>query len=220
MDRTLSFQNQHCTAMRADGVGTLELLLSGSRRNGGESPDYVATGRDIHPQALLWGSPHGCRIAESRLLGQSKTGPTPVAKDGTGGRLSEAETEPRRARSQDISISAKRIDNQSSESGLEHRYNLCSTETRLCLFGGRNGLVQPLRAVLGNIHNDGDGFLRIRPGLGTSAWQAGYLQYGPGIAVHKPGFYEKIAGSGNSHQHGRPWEGVRQRFCLTLHLLQ
>ena len=121
MDRTVSFQNQHCTAMRADGAGTLELLLSRSGRNGGEPPNHADTGRNLYPQAFLWGSPHGCRIAESRLLGQSKTGSAFAAFDGTGSGLSEAETEPGRAGSQDISVSAKRIDNQSGESSLEHR---------------------------------------------------------------------------------------------------
>ena len=212
MDRTLSFQHQYRTAMRIGRFGTIELLLSGSRRNGGESPDHAVAGRNIYPQALLWGSPHGCPIGESRFLGQSQTGSSIAAFNGAGDHLSEAKTEPGRSRPQNISLSPERIKYQSTEPGMEHRHHIYPITAGFRLPGCSNRLVQPLCIVLGNIGDDGNGLLYCRPGLGAATRQAGHFQHRSGVSVHEPGFYEKAAGRRNPHQYGRPW--TRTTCCV------
>jgi hypothetical protein len=146
MDRTLSF-HQHRTAMRIGRFGAIELLLSGSRRNRGESPDHAVAGRNIYPQALLWGSPHGCRIGErGGFLGQSQTGSSIAAFNGAGGHLSEAETESGRPRPQNISLSSERIADPSTKPSMEYRHQ-CAAESGIGderSFGSyKTGLSQP-----------------------------------------------------------------------------
>src|SRR5205823_7971122 len=61
--------------------------------------------------------------------------------------------------------------------------------------GCDHGLVQPLRAVVGNIDQHGNEFLPDSTGLGIEESEAGNLQLGSRSAVHQPGIHESFVGS-------------------------
>ena len=100
---------------------------------------------------------------------------------GTGGRLSEAEAEPTGRRPQDLPVPAERRDGGARQPGVEHRYHVHQDGAGFRVPGGGDGLVQPVRAELVAVGDDGGGLL---PGGAEKCLQAGPSLLDPG--QHNP----------------------------------
>src|SRR5450631_3668288 len=144
MDRSLSSEPNHPTAVRTAGSAAFELLLSaeaGERENTTPAPQAGPT----LPEAPVLRQPQNGRRTESK----SQAHPTPDAYPGHRSPLSKTEFEPPRCESPSLSLSAARHRYRTAQPSLEHRYYLHSHAWWLSLFGRGDGLVQPLCTQLG-----------------------------------------------------------------------
>jgi len=161
MDRTLASDDQHSKTMRAVGLGTLELLLPACRRERGESRAHAAAGRAVHEDALLRGPSHDGGAAGCRAQRQPQAGGATASPDGVGSPVPETQAERRRTEPYDLSLSAQWFPGRAPEPGMELGHYLHPTPARVCIPGGDHGLVQPIRAGMGDFGDDGDILLPV-----------------------------------------------------------
>ena len=98
---------------------------------------------------------------------------TDLAADGSAGHrggLSKAEAEPARRRSQGLPVPAERDESGARQSGLEHGYHVHQDGAGLRIPGRGDGLVQPVRAELVAVIDDGN---RLLPGGAEGRLEAG-----------------------------------------------
>ncbi len=84
---------------------------------------------------------------------------------------------------------------------------------RVSVFGGGDGLVQPVCAGLGAFDDAGYGILRQGAAASSGHLEAGDLQYGPRSPVYKRGVCWAVGGGGDPDQHGWSRPGLRQHLC-------
>src|ERR1700722_8102998 len=210
MDRSPSSTPQHSTAVRTAGCAALDLLLSAS---GGESGESAAApqARPVIPEASILRQPkNGLRTG-----GEPQAHPAPDAHSGYRSPLSQTELEPAGAGPPDLSVPAARRRNPPPQPRLEHRYNLHSDAWWLPISSRGDGLVQPLRAQLGTLQYHGD---RLLPGGAqrrVPLRTARNLEFRPRLAIHLGRFPGSPQESRDLHQHGWPRPRARQRVHRT-----
>ena len=102
-----------------------------------------------------------------------------------------------------------------SEPGLGVGGDPCLDATGISVFSSDIRLVQPVGGELGVIQHFG---CRILPGsirTGLVRKQTGDIQFGPGGAVHQPGFHQPAGIGWDTDQHGQPGSRIRQHLCGT-----
>jgi hypothetical protein len=111
----------------------------------------------------------------------------------------------------EIYPAARRL-HRTAQPCLEHQYYLHSDAWRLPLPGGRDGLVQPLRAQLGTLQYDGGRLLFGRAGGSVPFRPTGNLELRSGVPVHLARLSGAAEEARHRHQHG--WTGPcpGQRF--------
>src|SRR3984885_147029 len=207
MDRSHSPAPQPPTAVRTARSAALNLLLPASA---GERGQLAAV---AHPRRV---------VSEGTLLRQPEDGrpvrrgspsrPAADAHPGYRSPLSQTELEPSSARPPSVPLPAARRGNPPAQPRLEHRYYLPSDAWRLSLSGRGDGLVQPLRAQLGNLQYEGNRFLS--GGAGRRVWfrPARNLELRSGLAVHLSRLFGSPEKPWHLDQHGRPRARARQCF--------
>lgn len=212
LDRSEKQEAESVMAMQNPGACPVEFLLSaGCLRSGGCDADEFDR-RTIYEDALLR-KPEDGRIFESvGACGESEAGSKTDERDGYPGDLSGSQYQPAADGSCGLSVSVEKSFDRETQPGLERRHHVHQTLAGFCLSGGNSRLVLPVRSGLEALEFSGDGILYggSRRGLGTG--KSRHLQHGPGMPVHKSGFYEAIAGAGNSNQHGLTRSGLRQHL--------
>src|SRR5439155_22818928 len=143
--------------------------------------------------------------------GKPQTHPAADAHSGHRSALPETQPEPPGSRSPDLPLPATRRLHRTAQPSLEHRYYVYSDAWRLPLPGGRDGLVQPLRAQLGTLQYDGDRLLSGRAGGGVPLRPTRNLELRSGRAIHRGGFFGSAETTRRIDQHGRtgPCPGQR-----------
>src|SRR5690349_7516181 len=159
MDRSATSRSERTTAMRTAGVAALDLLLPAAAGERGEPASAAQTRPVVHGVPVLRQPSHGRHPG-----GQPQANPAAHADFRNRSSLSETEPEPPSAGPRDSSVPAARCLDRAAQPSLEHRYYVYSDAGRLPLPGGRDGLVQPLRAQLGTFQHDGSWLLSGRPG--------------------------------------------------------
>src|SRR5437763_6316060 len=86
---------------------------------------------------------------------------------------------------EDLPLLVARNHGGARQPGMEHGYHLYPDGTRIPVPGCGDGLVQPVRAELVAVVDDGGGFLSRSAAACFAAGSAGYLQQRSGIAVHQ-----------------------------------
>src|SRR4051812_37672236 len=86
---------------------------------------------------------------------------------------------------------------------MEHGYHLYPDGTRIPVPGCSDGLVQPVRAELVAVVDDGGGFLPRSAAACFAAGSAGYLQQRSRGAVHQRPVYRRTGNAPHRDQHGR-----------------
>ena len=99
------------------------------------------------------------------------------------------------------------------QSGLELRHHLHPLTAGVYLSHGSDGLVQSVRALLGNLGHVGYQFLLGGIGSSLADRYTRDVQYGPGGAVHQCRVYQSAQSCRYSHQLGWQRASVRQHFC-------
>jgi hypothetical protein len=207
---------EHTAAVPLDGDFAVGVVLRRRTRDRRESAVDAANRRAVHADTVLRDPEDDPVAVRARVRGQRETDPPVDAANGTGGDLSEAAVVGSGARTSHLSVSSKRTEDQSAESGLVQRHHLHSLAPRFRLSGGGDGLVQPVCAGLGSLDFHGDVVLPGGSGLGLAVRTTRYFQYRSGVAVHQRGVHGSAGGSGHRHQHGRARESDRQHFHRTL----
>ena len=212
MDRFQPLYDLNCPAMRARRPESIKLLLQSGRGIRGE------LGSDASDRSIVYRAPCN-RLKDddqasphARSFGQSKENPKADADDGNRGdlpRSSYVQTSPRTPR---ISLSAQRFGDFEAQSGLGERHYLHSAGARVRLPGCGHGLVQSVRAVVGDFQQPRAVLLRHRSRLGTGIRTARNLQHRPGQSVYIQCLYRAIGTRRDTHQHGRSRSVSRQHL--------
>src|SRR6516225_5879428 len=212
MDRRWTFGIEYRATVPAGGTIALGFVLRTTRRERVEPQADAAVGRAIHEDTILWSAQDDPVTPRSRVSGQSETSPAATATDGLGSDLSETSVVSARAWPSHLSLPAAQRCHHATKSGVVERHHVYPAPCGFHLSGCCHGLVQPLRAQLGNIDEFGCRILLLRPGSRIAARPSGDLQHRSGSAVHQRGVHRPTRSREYSDQHGRPWPCVGQ--CL------
>lgn len=214
MDTRITNSTFDCGSMPSHWVASIKLLLQAGLANRLRSANHESCGRDLYGKTFLRLSKDHTQASKRGTQHQSQTD----SKDHAGARALRKSTRPQHFKISSgacqIPISAKKLGDLWSLTGLEHRYHVYSSRKRVCLPSCCNGLVQSAGALAPAIEQLGNGFLlgSIRRG-DYYLRPAGDLQYRSRSAVHLRRICECGARQKYSVQHGRKREGARQHFC-------
>jgi len=177
---------EHKTAVRVDGNIPERLLLRAGGRERREPRLDASTGRIAHGTSGVWKSPL------SRLAGTGRSGDQPkacgsfAACHGSRGDLSPAFIKPADGGASNLSVSAKRLGNHGSGPGLVQRHHLCADGVWIHVFGGGDGLVEPVCVGVGTLQQSGQRVLHSGLDLGAGGGpNADDLQYRSRMPVHQ-----------------------------------
>src|SRR5215471_15305997 len=210
MDRSPTSALECAAAVRTARRASLDLLSPAAAGERGEPAAAPAAGRAVPGLPILRQPSHGRHAG-----GQPQTHPAVDAHSGHRSSLPETELEPPGSRPRDLPVPAARRLHRTAQPSLEHRYYVPSDAWRLPLPGGRDGLVQPLRAQLGTLQYNGDRLLSGRAGGGIPVRPTRNLELRSGVPVH----LARLSGAAEEarylDQHG--WTGPcpGQRFHRT-----
>src|ERR1041385_4489356 len=200
MDRPTTSAAECSAAVRTARRASLDLLSPAAAGERGEPASAAAARRVVHGLPILRQPSHGGHAG-----GQPQTYPAADAHSGCRSALPETEFEPSGSRSRDLSVPAARRLHRTTQPCLEHRYYLHSDAWRLPLPGGRDGLVQPLRAQLGTLQYDGNRLLSFRAGGGVPFRPTRDLELRSGFSVHLARLSGTAEETRDLDQHG--WTG-------------
>ena len=191
MDRSTTPAADGSAAMRTVGSTAFELLLPAAARERGEPASAPAARRAVPGSPVLRQPAHGGHAG-----GQSQAHPAADADSVYRSPVSETEPEPSGGGPRDLPVPATWRFHREAQPSLEHRYYVPSDAWRLSLPGGRDGLVQSLRAQLGTLQYHGDRLLSGCAGGGVPLRPTRDLEFRSGLAVHRgrfPGTAESSA---------------------------
>ena len=208
-------RTQRTTAVPPDGDFPVGVVLRSGTGDGRKFEIDAVNRRAIHTDAVLWDPEDEVVARRARVRGQSQTGASADAADGTRGDLPEATTVGPRFRAPHLSVSATGAENRSSEPSLVQRHNLHTAAARVHLSGGGDGLVQPVCTGLGGVGVLGHVLLPSGSGLGLTVGTTGYFQHRSRSAVHQRRFHQAAGELWHRYQHGRAWTSERQHFHRT-----
>ena len=172
MDPTGSQHDQHRSTVRVDRTGAIESVLSAAGRERTESAADAIDRRAIHKAAVLRSAENDLVAARSRTRGQSQASRAIDARDGTECDLSQAATFSTSSGAPNLPLPVARSESHASQPGVEHRHHLHPDGARIRVFDGDYGLVQPLRARVENLDDDGHRLLRCGIGVGSGRGRA------------------------------------------------
>ena len=174
--------------MRVGGDLTQWVLL---RIGAGESGEFgldAPVGRVTSQASGVWESAASSDAAPRRSGSQPQASSTAAGIDGLRSRLSQTQSEPAWRRAPDLSVPAERAGNQRSGPGLVQRHHLRADGSWVHVFGGGDGLVEPVCAGLGAVQQLGQRVLHPRLDGGAGGGPAAvHLQHRPGKPVHQRG---------------------------------
>src|SRR6202140_1910955 len=207
MDRSTTFEPECSAAVRTARRASFDLLSPATAGERGEPASAPAARRVVLGLSVFRQPSHGRHAG-----GQPQTHPAFDAHSGYRSALPETELEPPGTRSRDLPVPVTRRLHRAAQSSLEHRYYVCSDAWRLPLPGGRDGLVQPLRAQLGTLQYHGDRLLSGRAGSGVPLRPTRNLELRSGVPVHLARFFGAAKKARHLHQHGWTGSCAGQRF--------
>src|SRR5215831_3741806 len=207
MDRSATFRSERATAMRPPRCAALDLLLSVTAGEHGEPASAAEARRAVLGLPVFRQPSHG-RHAGSR----PQAHPAIDADSGNRSSLSETESESAGARPRGLPLPPAGCLDRAAQPRLEHRYYVPSDAWRLPLFGGRHGLVQPLRAQLGTVQHHGDRLLSGCAAGGVPLRPTRNLELRSRLAVHRGRVSHAPKRPRHPNQHGRPWSRSGQRL--------
>ena len=176
MDRAKARNNQYKTTMRVGRDIAIEVLRQGSRSKRVKPGTDEDTGRGVHGDAVLRDSADDGGTASERVRSKPQADSTVAEANGAKCDISEAEYEQKRQWTQDISVFIERTGDRKAEPGMVNGHNVYTATSWIRVSGSSDGLVQPIRVVMGVIGNNGDGVLCIGAGMGVETRESGNLQ--------------------------------------------
>src|SRR5437667_5679974 len=213
VDRSWTFGIERCATVPVERTVKDGPVLRAARRERAESQADAAFGRAVHKDALLRRCENDRRASQARLYRQSETSPAITAADGIGSDLSETAAVGACAWSSHLSVPAAPRCYYATQSSVVERHHVHPAAHRFHLSSCGHGLVQPVRAQLGNIDEPGCRILLLGSGLCVAAGPSGNLQHRPGIAIHQRRVHRQTRGREYPDQHGWPRPRIGQRFC-------
>ena len=151
-------------AVRPAGGLPGQLLLRAVSGDGGKPGVDAALGRVAPGTSGLWQPQADGVVAPGRQLDQSQAGGAAVAGHGDRGDLCQTEVERTGVWTPNLPVSVKGFGGDGPGSGVVFGHHVCAYGQRVYVFGGGDGLVEPLRAGLAVEQHDGGGLLRGRVG--------------------------------------------------------
>jgi hypothetical protein len=165
------------------------LLLPAVPGERGEPGANAAIGRAAFGASGLWPSAADGAAATGGANGQPQAARAAVAGDGPGSVVSSALVEPGGRRTRHLSVSAEGLGGHRTGSGVVRGHYLCGDGQRIYVFGGSDGLVEPLCAGVGLEQHPGGRLLHsgVGAGVGPRATGAADLEPRPGQPIHPSG---------------------------------
>src|SRR2546426_1641345 len=202
-------------AVRVAWVEPKQLLLRSVTGVGRELAADVGNGPVASEAPGPWKSADHGMAAAPGVADQPQAGGSVDADHGLGSDLPTGLDQPTKPGTSDLSLPAARQANQRSRPGLVCGYHVCADGGGVHVFGGGDGLVEPLCAGLAVEQHAGGRLLHrcLAWGPGNGPADSGHFQYRSGLTVHQRGVSECGRGVWNSDQHGwqRPVHG--QYLC-------
>src|SRR6266571_5492729 len=198
------------SAMRVGRDLTERVLLRAGAGESGELGLDASVGRIASKTSGLWESEANSYPSPRRPGGQPQARGAAAGVDGIRSRLSQAQPEPTWRRAPDLPVPLGRAGNQRSGPSLVQRHHLRADGQWVHVFGGGDGLVEPVCAGLGAVQQFGQRVLY--PGLGGGAGGRSAtvnFQHRSGKPVHQRG----VSGGGGIGRGGREhgWAGPVDR---------
>src|SRR4051812_18589542 len=162
--------------------------------------------RAVHADSVLWKQENEGVADNRRLCRESQAYLALVGFDGARSRVSEAAAERAWRRPPDLPLLVARNHGGARQPSMEHGYHLYPDGTRIPVPGCGDGLVQPVRAELVAVVEDGGGFLPRSAAACFAAGSAGYLQQRSGSVIHQRPVHRRTGNAPDRHQHG--WAGT------------
>ena len=208
---------EHPATVRTGEHRAQQLLLRTLPGECGELESDAAIGRVAFEASGLWKSATDSFAETGRPGDQPQTGESIDERHGTSDDLSQETNEPTGSWPSNISVSAGRPGNMRSKSSLVQRYHLCSDGGRLSVFGGSDGLVEPLCAGLGTVQQYGQRVLceSVADSSSTGREGSAHFQYRSGSSVHQRSVCRCSGVGGNRCEHGWPRSMDRQPIHRT-----
>src|SRR3954463_8917598 len=148
--------------MRVAGGQPLGFVLRAVGRERREPSADAFARRAVHADSVLWKQENEGVADNRRLCREPQAYLALVGFDGARSRVSEAEAERAWRRPPDLPLLVARNHGGARQPGMEHGYHLYPDGTRIPVPGCGDGLVQPVRAELVAVVDDGGGFLPKR----------------------------------------------------------
>jgi len=204
MDRSETSWVVDCAAVRPAGTVSVELLLRSGRHGETGEHSVDAADRRVVPEASILRLATDDAVVETTgMVGERETSGTTDAADGSASCRARSPYESASSGTSDLSVPAAGRADPGARRSLVRRYHLYSHASRVFVPGGRDGLVQPLRACVGAVEFAGGSVLSQCPGAGIGHEHAGDLQHRPGCAVYQRGFHGAARDGGGTGKHGR-----------------
>ena len=212
MDRAI-IKAKHQTSMRACTGAAFNRLLQSKGRKCFQYRVDASYRRALYEVAVLRFKKAHRASSLRRPACEPKTCFQANGSDGYTGHLPKASNNKGRPRKQKVSLSSSRANHLSSKPGLVCRHNVHSSTSRIHLFSGSHGLVQPIRASVAAIKFAGNNFLHRRlAGSAGGIRFTQYFQYRSGKPIYKYRLYRLPKRRGYRHKYGWTWACIRQHF--------
>ena len=203
--------SQCAASVRVVGPVPEQLLLPVLSGDGGEPGADAAVGRAALGASGLRQPQAGGELAPGGFGHQSQAGGSTAALDGDRGDLRPAPDQSAGVGPPDLSVSVAGFGGDGAGSGLVFGHHVCAYGHGVYVFGGGDGLVEPVRAGVAVEQHDGGGVLCGRLGGGVAGGTAGAvdLQHRSRLAVHLADVYRRGGIGGRGREHG--WSGAVDR---------
>jgi len=215
-DRTGSRAVERTPSMSTVGTESFEPALRVGRRIGSEpGPDgsvgSLAPGVSVFRIAEMGGD-----VEYSGGGGESQTGATTDAADGSGMLVLSAENDDFGTRSSDLSVPFAWTEDRPTGSSLECGYYLGADADGLPVSGGDDRLVQPPGGPLAAVELVGGFLLSGDVGGRLESRNADDFPHRSRLPVHGDGLDESVGNGRGASEHGGARSLPRQHFCGTI----
>jgi len=215
VDRRWTFGTEPDATMPIGGNIACRPVLRTATGERAESAPDAALGRAVHTNAFLRRHQDDRCAPQARIHRESETCPATTAADGLGSDIPQAASFNAGAWPSHLPIPPAQRCHHAAQPGLVERHHIHSAARWLHLPGRRHGLVQPLRAQLGNFDESRCGILLLSVGPGVAARTSGNLQHRPRRSIHQRGLHRSARIRKHFDQHGRPRTRPGQCLCRT-----
>lgn len=211
MDRFRCSSRAGFAAVRIASGAPLKRILSAEHERVAREPGAdAAHRRAVSEDAVLRCAAHDVVAERTGPWGEPQAGGAADAGNGIAGHGARSPHQQAASGAREIPVFIARSGDLHAPGSVVCGHHVCAHGAWIHVSGGRDGLVQPLRARLGGVQQSGERFLRDGAQTGVKEGASRHLQHRPGRSIHERGVHGGPGPGRRAHQHGRTGPGARQ----------